>query len=109
MDTTLRDGEQTRGVSFNAKEKLSLAKLLINELKVDRIEVGSARVSVGEFEAVQKIAHWASEIGCLDKIEVLGFIDNHESIDWIKQAGARTVNLLWAVVDPSSSPISAQP
>ena len=55
MDTTLRDGEQTSGVSFSASEKLTLAKLLLEELKVDRIEVASARVSDGEFEAVQKI------------------------------------------------------
>ena len=49
MDTTLRDGEQTSGVSFAAQEKLSIARLLLEELKVDRIEIASARVSDGEF------------------------------------------------------------
>ena len=43
MDTTLRDGEQTSGVSFSSTEKLTLAKLLLEELNVDRIEVASAR------------------------------------------------------------------
>ena len=55
MDTTLRDGEQTSGVSFSPSEKLTLTKLLLNELKVDRIEVASARVSKGEFDAVKQI------------------------------------------------------
>ena len=44
MDTTLRDGEQTSGMSFSASEKLTISKLLIEELKIDRIEVASARV-----------------------------------------------------------------
>ena len=48
MDTTLRDGEQTSGVSFNAREKLSIARLLLEELCVSRIEIASARVSQGE-------------------------------------------------------------
>ncbi len=48
LDTTLRDGEQTAGVSFNSNEKLAIAQLLLEELKVDRIEVASARVSKGE-------------------------------------------------------------
>ena len=48
LDTTLRDGEQTSGVSFSDSEKLTIAKLLLEELKVDRIEVASARVSKGE-------------------------------------------------------------
>lgn len=94
MDTTLRDGEQTRGVSFNAQEKLTIAKLLLKELKVDRIEVGSARVSSGEFEGLQKITSWAKEIGCIEKIEALGFVDGKSSVDWLKDAGIRTLNLL---------------
>ena len=48
MDTTLRDGEQTSGVSFVPHEKLMIARMLLEDLKVDRIEVASARVSDGE-------------------------------------------------------------
>jgi len=94
MDTTLRDGEQTSGVSFSVSEKLTLAKLLIEELKVDRIEVASARVSEGEFEAVKQISQWAKEKGCLDKVEVLTFVDGGVSIDWMNQVGAKVQNLL---------------
>ena len=61
MDTTLRDGEQTSGVSFSASEKLTIAKLLLEELKVDRIEIASARVSEGEFQAVKNVTNWAAE------------------------------------------------
>ncbi|GAB7088131.1 alpha-isopropylmalate synthase regulatory domain-containing protein [Marinifilum fragile] len=94
MDTTLRDGEQTSGVSFNADEKLGVAKLLLQSVKVDRLEVASARVSEGEFQAVKRITKWAEENGMIDKIEVLGFIDGKASLDWIYKSGARVVNLL---------------
>ncbi|MBN2214560.1 MAG: 2-isopropylmalate synthase [Bacteroidales bacterium] len=94
MDTTLRDGEQTSGVSFTVNEKLSIAKLLLEEIKVDRIEVASARVSEGEYAAVKKIVSWASQAGFLDKIEVLAFVDYSASLDWIKAAGVNVANLL---------------
>ena len=94
MDTTLRDGEQTSGVSFTVPEKLTLARLLLEELKVDRIEVASARVSEGEFESVRQIAAWASEAGFLPQVEVLSFVDRGDSLQWILKAGARTQNLL---------------
>ncbi|MBN3520501.1 2-isopropylmalate synthase [Algoriphagus lutimaris] len=94
MDTTLRDGEQTSGVSFLPSEKLQIAKLLLEELRVDRIEVASARVSDGELEGVQKITHWAAEKGYLDRVEVLGFVDTPASVNWLIQAGAKVMNLL---------------
>jgi len=94
MDTTLRDGEQTSGVSFTDNEKMHIASMLLKELNVDRIEVASARVSEGEFKSVQKITAWAKENKILGKIEVLGFIDYNKSLDWINKAGGKVVNLL---------------
>ena len=94
MDTTLRDGEQTSGVSFSASEKLTLAKLLLDELKVDRIEVASARVSDGELEAVQQITQWAKTKGYLERVEVLTFVDGGISLDWMEKSGAISQNLL---------------
>lgn len=94
MDTTLRDGEQTSGVSFSASEKLTIAKLLLQDVKVDRLEVASARVSEGELQAVKAITGWAGENGFLDHIEVLTFVDGLASIRWMEEAGARVMNLL---------------
>jgi D-citramalate synthase len=94
MDTTLRDGEQTSGVSFSASEKLTIAQILLTEVKVDRIEIASARVSAGELEAVKKITQWASQTGYLDKVEVLTFVDGNVSVNWMLEAGAKVMNLL---------------
>lgn len=94
MDTTLRDGEQTSGVSFVAREKLMIARLLLEDLKVDRIEVASARVSEGEFNAVKMICDWAAARNMLSRVEVLGFVDGKVSVDWIHKAGCRVINLL---------------
>ncbi len=94
LDTTLRDGEQTSGVSFAAQEKLGIARLLLEDLQVDRVEIASARVSEGEFESVRKVAQWARANGYIDRIEVLGFVDGRTSLDWIRQSGCRVINLL---------------
>jgi len=94
MDTTLRDGEQTSGVSFSVSEKLTIVQLLLEKLRVDRVEVASARVSQGEFEAVKAITQWAATNGYLDRVEVLSFVDNGVSIAWMQQAGVNVQNLL---------------
>ena len=94
MDSTLRDGEQTNGVSFLPHEKLMIARMLLKDINIDRIEVSSAGVSEGEKEAVRMICRYARQIDMLDKVEVLGFVDGNKSIDWIGVCGGKVVNLL---------------
>ena len=94
MDTTLRDGEQTQGVSFAPDEKVQIAKALLQLLKVDRIEIASARVSDGEKEAVSNINRWAKAEGFNHRVEVLGFVDHTKSVDWIVETGGQVINLL---------------
>ena len=94
MDSTLRDGEQTSGVSFLPHEKLIIARMLLRDLNVDRIEVASARVSEGEKEAVSMICRYAQQIDMLDRVEVLGFVDGGQSVDWVEACGCKTINLL---------------
>ena len=94
LDTTLRDGEQTSGVSFTPNEKLNVARTLLQEVGVNRIEVASARVSDGEKRAVELICRWAKSVGKLDRVEVLGFVDGHLSVDWINDCGCKTIDLL---------------
>lgn len=81
-------------MSFTHTEKFNIAKMLLEEVKVDRVEVASARVSRGEMEAVRLISDWALQKGYLDRIEVLGFVDGTTSVDWIYESGARVLNLL---------------
>lgn len=94
LDTTLRDGEQTQGISFSPAEKVNIAKALLELLKVDRLEVASARVSEGEKEAVASIIQWAKAKGLAEKVEVLGFVDRNKSVDWIVERGGKVINLL---------------
>lgn len=94
MDSTLRDGEQTSGVSFIPHEKLVLARRLLRDVNVDRIEIASARVSEGEKEAVAMVCRYAKDADVLDRVEVLGFVDGGKSVDWIAECGGKVINLL---------------
>lgn len=94
LDTTLRDGEQTPGVAFTPQEKQQLARMLLGKLRVDRLEVGSARVSDGERDGVRRIVEWADRHNLGDRLEILGFVDGGKSVDWISDAGGRVINLL---------------
>ena len=94
MDTTLRDGEQTPNVSYTPAEKLQLARMLLVDLEVDRIEMASTRVSAGELEAAQMITKWARRDRLIQRVEMLGYTDGKKSVDWICEAGGKVLNLL---------------
>ena len=94
MDTTLRDGEQTPNVSYTPAEKAQLARMLLIDLEVDRIEMASTRVSSGELEAAQSITRWARKARVLQRVEMLGYTDGKKSVDWICEAGGKVLNLL---------------
>ena len=79
MDTTLRDGEQTQGVSFSANEKVNIARALLQSLKVDRIEVASACVSDGEQQAVAKICA-ESNVKKFIHVSAIGANENSKSL-----------------------------
>ena len=94
MDSTLRDGEQTNGVSFIPHEKLVMARMLLRDVNVDRIEIASARVSEGEKEAVTMVCRYAKGADMLERVEILGFVDGGRSVDWIVDCGGKVINLL---------------
>ncbi|HOE99981.1 MAG TPA: alpha-isopropylmalate synthase regulatory domain-containing protein [Spirochaetota bacterium] len=94
MDTTLRDGEQMQNVSYTADEKLTIAQILLQEVKVDRLEITSARASEGEKVMVRKITDWAEDFGFIKSLEILSFVDKEKSVDWAKSVGIKRINLL---------------
>jgi D-citramalate synthase len=93
LDTTLRDGEQTPGVSLNPDQKLEIATRL-SDIGVDVIEVGSAAASDGERDAIRVIsdAGLAAEI-CTYVRAV------HQDIDFAADYGADSVHLVVPVSD----------
>jgi D-citramalate synthase len=94
MDTTLRDGEQTPDLAYTPFEKFQIARLLLREVRVDRVEVGQTRVSSGEEAAVRRVTTWARRSGLIDRIEILGLADGKLSVDWILANGGTVLNLL---------------
>ncbi|MEE2665337.1 MAG: alpha-isopropylmalate synthase regulatory domain-containing protein [Myxococcota bacterium] len=94
MDTTLRDGEQTPDVAYSPAEKRQLARLLLCDVEVDRIEIASTRVSEGERTAATGVAEWARKQRMLPRVEILGYTDGKASVDWIAGIGGKVLNLL---------------
>ena len=70
FDTTLRDGEQTPGISLTVEKKVEIARAL-DELGVDVIEAGFPIVSDGELESVKSINRLGlrSQICALSRVE----------------------------------------
>jgi D-citramalate synthase len=93
FDTTLRDGEQTPGVSLTPESKLRIAKRL-DELGVDVIEAGFAAVSEGEFEAVKLIA----EAGLRAEI-CSAARGTRGDVDAVAKSGADSIHLIVPVSD----------
>ncbi|MBY8979497.1 MAG: 2-isopropylmalate synthase [Candidatus Lokiarchaeota archaeon] len=93
FDTTLRDGEQTPGISFTYKEKISIAQTL-NDMKIDVIEAGFPVTSMGDFEACKSI----SKLG-LDS-EVMGLARMAKlDIDKVIEADMDSIHLFIATSD----------
>jgi D-citramalate synthase len=93
LDTTLRDGEQTPGVSLTPENKLRIAHRL-DDLGVDVIEAGFAAVSSGELEAVKLIA----ESGL--KAEICSASrGTRDDIDAVAKSGADSIHLIIPVSD----------
>ena len=87
FDTTLRDGEQSPGISLNKQEKLEIAQQLAR-LGVDIIEAGFPITSPGDFEAVQAIAR-----------EVQGPV-----ICGLARTGKQDIDAAWNAVKDSERP-----
>jgi len=93
FDTTLRDGEQTPGISFTLKEKISIAETL-NNLGIDVIEAGFPVISPGDFNACKEI----SKLG-LDS-EIIGLARFTKiDIDKVIEADMDSIHLFIATSD----------
>ena len=87
FDTTLRDGEQSPGISLNRQEKVEIAHQLAR-LGVDIIEAGFPITSPGDFEAVQAIAR-----------EVHGPV-----ICGLARTGVQDIDAAWNAIKDSERP-----
>lgn len=93
FDTTLRDGEQTPGISLSPDQKLSIAKKL-DELGVDAIEAGFPVISQGELKAVRMIT--SEGLSC----EIAGLArTNKNDIDAAVEGGLDYIHTFIATSD----------
>ena len=93
FDTTLRDGEQTPGISLSPSQKLAIAEKL-DWLGVDVIEAGFPVITEGELEAAQMIS--AAGLSC----EICGLARaNRKDIDAVVKAGINYVHTFIATSD----------
>src|SRR5471032_1724392 len=90
FDTTLRDGEQSPGISLNKQEKLEIAHQLAR-LGVDIIEAGFPITSPGDFESVQAIAR--AELG-----------PTHPVICGLARTSKQDIEAAWNAVRDSERP-----
>jgi len=93
FDTTLRDGEQTPGVSLNPEQKFEIASRL-SDIGIDVIEAGSAAASDGEREAIRRIAEGGLKAEICTYVRAL-----QADIDYAADLGADSVHLVIPVSD----------
>ena len=93
LDTTLRDGEQTPGVSLNPDQKFEIASRL-SDIGVDVVEAGSAAASDGEREAIRRIADAGLAAEVCTFVRAL-----HGDIDYAAECGADSIHLVVPVSD----------
>jgi D-citramalate synthase len=93
LDTTLRDGEQTPGVSLNPEQKLEIATKLA-DVGIDVIEVGSAAASEGERAAIRIISDAGLSSEICTYVRALS-----QDIDLAADYGADSVHLVVPVSD----------
>ena len=93
LDTTLRDGEQTPGVSFLVEDKEIIA-LALARLGVDIIEAGSAITSEGERMAIKAVVKTLRKAG-FDDIEIASYCRiRKEDIDFAFECGVTSIHLV---------------
>jgi D-citramalate synthase len=93
LDTTLRDGEQTPGVSLNPDQKLEIASRL-SDIGVDVIEAGSAAASEGERAAIRLIVDAGLTAEICTFVRALPI-----DIDYAAECGADSIHLVVPVSD----------
>ena len=93
LDTTLRDGEQTPGVSLNPEKKFEIANKLA-DIGIDVIEVGSAAASEGERDSIRLISDAGLSAEICTYVRAL-----HHDIDFAADYGADSVHLVVPVSD----------